>query len=206
MNRLIVLVVLAGSFLLSGCALNQRAQIDALSKFNYNVESVQNMRVAGRDINSYQLDGDNALSSLPGLAIALLTKNLPLSATVNLKIANPTSTLTKINEFKYIIELSGKPLFEGSVNENINLAQGQSMVVPLTFSANLFGVAKERGIEIVLSDIFTRQSNAFLALKIKPSVKIGGKNIFYPGYITVDKDFGKGLSKAVEKGVNSIKN
>lgn len=204
MNRIIVLVIIAGSFLLSGCAMNQKAQIDALGKFNYSVESVQNMRVAGRDINSYQMDGNNALSNLPGLAIALLTKDLPLSATVNLKIANPTSTLTKINEFKYIIEMSGKPLFEGSVNENINIGQGQSMVVPLTFSANLFGVAKEQGIEKVLSDIFTRESNAFLALKIKPSIKIGNKNFFYPGYITVDKNFGKSISKAVEKGVNRI--
>lgn len=206
MKRIIVLMTVVGSFLLSGCALNQKAQIDALSKFNYSVASVQNMRVAGRDINSYQMDGDNALSSLPGIAIALLTKDLPLSATVNLKIDNPTSTLTKINEFKYIIEMSGKPLFEGSVNENISLAQGQSMVVPLTFSANLFGVAKEQGIEKVLGDIFTRKSNAFLALKIKPSVKIGGKNYFYPGYITVDKDFGKGITKALEKGVDRIKN
>ncbi|MCA5004592.1 lipoprotein [Sphingobacterium bovistauri] len=206
MKRIGLLFVATTVFILSGCALNQRAQIEALGKFNYDVTSVQNMRVAGRDINSFETDGGGvSLNSLPGIAMALLTKDLPLEATVNLQLSNPTSTLTKINEFKYLIEMGGKPLFEGSVNENINLAQGQSMVVPLSFRANLFGVAKERGIENVLSDILTRKSDAFLALKIKPSIKIGGKNYFYPGYITVDKDFGKSISRSVTKGIDRIK-
>lgn len=206
MKRLILFGLAITIFVFSGCALNHKAQIEALTKFDYSVESVQNMKVAGRDVSSFQINDGNALSSLPGIALALLRQDLPLTATVNLKIANPTSTLTKINEFKYIIEMSGKPLFEGSVNENINLSQGQSMVVPLTFSANIFGVAKEQGFDKVLNDIFTRKSDALFALKIKPSVRIGNSNIFYPGYITVDKDFGKGVSKAVERGVEVLKN
>ncbi|MGN0003283.1 MAG: hypothetical protein ACI35V_07605 [Sphingobacterium composti] len=201
MKRIGLLIIVVSVMLFTGCALNQKAQIAALGKFNYDVTSVQNMRIAGRDINSYQTNGGVSLSNLPGIAMALLTKDLPLEATVNLQMTNPTSTVTKINEFKYLIEIGGKPLFEGSVNENINLAQGQSMVVPLSFRANLFNAAKEQGMDKLLSDIFTRKSDAFLALKIKPSVKIGGKNYFYPGYITVDKDFGKSVSKALNKVV-----
>lgn len=204
MKRLILSVAVLLVLMLSGCALNQRAQVEALSKFNYDVTSVQNMRIAGREISSFETDGGISLSSLPGLAVALLTKDLPLEATVNLQMTNPTTTTTKINEFKYLIEIGGKPLFEGAVNENINLAQGQSMIVPLTFRANLFGVAQEQGVEKLLSDLFTRKSNALLALKIKPSVRIGNKNFFYPGYITVDKDFGKSLSKSVSKGLEKL--
>ena len=205
MKKISLLFFIASIFLLNSCALNQKAQVEALGKFNYDVTSVQGLRIAGRELSSFESEGGVSLSSLPGIAMALLTKDLPLEATVNLQMMNPTSTVTKINEFKYLIEMGGKPLFEGSVNENINLAQGQSMVVPLSFRANLFGVAKDQGIDRVLSDIFTRKSDAFLALKIKPSIKIGGKNYFYPGYITVDKDLGKGISKAVGKGLDKIK-
>lgn len=197
-------LVLCCVLTLSGCAINQKAQVEALSKFGYQVESVDQIKLAGRDLNSYQTGGEVSLTSLPGIAFALLRQDLPLDARVNLKISNPTSTVTKINEFKYIIEMGGKPLFEGAVNENINLAKGQSMIVPLTFSANIFGVAKEQGFDKVLNDIFTRKSNGFFALKIKPSVKIGGKNFFYPGYITVDKDFGKSIGNAVEKGLDRL--
>ncbi len=198
-NKIITILTLVVILLFSGCAMNQKAQVQALSKFNYTVESVSGLTVAGRDVASLQSGNGASLSNLPGIALALLSKDLPLEATVNLRIANPTNTHTKINEFKYIIELAGKELFHGSVNENINLSNGQSMVVPLSFRANIFNVAKEKGLEKVLSDIFTRESSAFLALKIKPSIKIGNTNVFYPGYITVDKDLGKGLSKAIDK-------
>lgn len=200
------MLTMVAVLLFTGCAINQKAQVEALSKFNYSVESVNGMRVAGRDVASFQTGNGVSLSSLPGIALALLSQDLPLEATVNLKIANPTNTQTKINEFKYIIELAGKELFQGSVNENINLSNGESMVVPLSFRANIFGVAKEKGFEKVLSDIFTRESSSFLALKIKPSIKIGNTNVFYPGYITVDKDFGKGITKAIEKTIQKKSN
>lgn len=196
MKRIIIIIV--SIFLLTGCATNYKAQLSALGQFNYSVQSVDEVRIAGRSIESFNTANGVSLSSLPGIAFALLRQDLPLQGRVNLHISNPTKTLANINEFKYIIELSGKPLFEGSVDENIRLANGESMVLPLSFSANIFGIAKEQGFDKVLSDIFTRKSDAILALKIKPSIKIGNKNYFYPGYITVDKDFGKGLKKIVD--------
>lgn len=199
MRKLGMAIIAFGIVLLSSCATNYKAQLNALGQFNYNVQSVDQLRIAGRDISSFSTGDGVSLSSIPGIAIALLRQDLPLQGRVNLHISNPTKTLANINEFKYIIELSGKPLFEGSVDENIKLATGQSMVLPLSFSANIFGVAKEQGFDKVLSDIFTRKSEAFLSLKIKPSIKVGNKNIFYPGYITVDKDFGKGLKEIVDK-------
>src|SRR5690606_40804345 len=130
-----------------GCALNQRAQVEALSMFNYDVTSVRNMRIAGREISSFEADGGISLSSLPGLAVALLTKDLPLEATVNLQMTNPTTTTTKINEFKYLIEIGVKPLFEGSVNENIYLEQGQSMIVSINVTVTLYILAQDQVVQ-----------------------------------------------------------
>ena len=199
MNKFRLLILALAVLLSTGCATNYKAQLNALGNFNYNVQSVDQIFIAGRDISSFESNGAVNVSSLPGIAFALLRQDLPLQARVNLKISNPTSTIADINEFKYIIEFSGKPLFEGSVNENIRLKTGESMVVPLSFSSNIFGIAQEHGFDRVLSDILTRKSNALLALKIKPSIRVGNKNIFYPGYITVDKDFGKGLQKVIDK-------
>ena len=184
---------------LSGCAVNYKAQIETLGKCSYTIESLDQMKIAGRNVESLAGSDGVSLASLPAIALALLQQDLPLEANVNLKVSNPTAKQASINEFKYIIEIQGKPLFEGAVNENINLSTNESMVVPLSFRANIFGVAKEKGFDKLLNDILTRKSEAFLALKIKPSVKIGGKNYYYPGYITVDKDLGKGILKEVEK-------
>jgi len=201
MKKINLVILAIGLCLLSGCATNYKAQLNALSQFSYNVTSVDQVLIAGRDINSFDTKDGASLAALPGIAIALLRQDLPLQGRVNLQISNPTATVANINEFKYIIELAGKPLFEGAVDKNIYLKNGESMVVPLSFSANIFGIAKEQGFEKVLNDILTRKSTGFIALKIKPSIKIGGQNYFYPGYITVDKDLGKGLSKAIDKAI-----
>lgn len=186
--------VLMALWLFTGCA-SQKAQVEALAKCDYSVESLQDVRLAGRTLESFTgPDGVN-LSSLPGIALALLRQDLPLEAQVNMKISNPNTTKTAINSFKYLIEIQGKPLFEGTVDENIRLENGESTVVPLTFKANIFNTTQEKGLDHVLNEIFTRKGEGFLVLKIKPSIKIGSKNVYYPGYITVDKNLAKSIGK-----------
>ena len=74
-------------FVLSGCATNYKAQIETLGKCNYTIASVDQVRVAGRNIETLQ-SGDNvSLASLPAIAFALLQQDLPLEASVNLKIS-----------------------------------------------------------------------------------------------------------------------
>ncbi|QBQ41151.1 hypothetical protein [Sphingobacterium psychroaquaticum] len=194
--KLIVLSVTA--LIISSCSIN-KDQVANLAKCDYDVESVQNVRLAGKGMESFMNGGSVNLSSLPAVAMAMLTKDLPLEARVNMKVSNPNSAKTVINSFKYLIEIQGKPLFEGTVDENINLAQGQSTIVPLTFKANIFDTAKENGIDNVLNEIFTRKGEGFLVLKIKPSFKLAGKNIYYPGYITVDKNLAKSIGKLIAK-------
>lgn len=185
------------ALMLGSCATSKN-QIETLAKCDYSVESMSNVRFAGRSLESFTSGGRVNLSSLPGIAVAMLSKDLPLEAIVNMKISNPTTTRTAMNSFKYLIEVQGKPMFEGTVNENLNLNSGESAVVPLTFKANIFGAAKEHGVENMLNEIFTKEGEGFIVLKIKPSVKIGGSNIYYPGYITVDRNLAKSIRKLVK--------
>ncbi|WP_437918384.1 hypothetical protein [Sphingobacterium sp. LRF_L2] len=182
--------------LLAGCAVGKN-NIDALAKCDYRVESLQDVRLAGRAVESYSSGKNGNLSALPGIALALLKKDLPLEAKVNMKVTNPTTTKTVMNSFKYLIEIQGKPLFEGTVNENLQLETGQSAIVPLTFKTNIFGVAEEQGVDKLLNNLFTKEGEGFIVLKIKPSMRIGNNNIYYPGYITVDRNLAKSIGKLV---------
>lgn len=191
------LALIAMVFVMVGCgSMNPRQQVNALKSYNYDVESVSNVRVGGRLANELFSGNDNSLGSLPSLAFAILQKDLPLEALVNMKVSNPTSQASNINAFKFLVEIQGKPFFEGTVDQRVNLQNGESTIVPLTFKANLFGVTEQgNGIERVLSDVFTREGNGAVILKIKPSINIGGKSFFYPGYITVDNDLMKSVGK-----------
>lgn len=197
--KLQILVLSIATFFLSSCSIN-KDQVAALAKCDYEVESLQNVKLAGKKAESFLgSNGSVNLSAAPAIAMAMLTKDLPLEAQVNLKVSNPNAKKTAINSFKYLIEIQGKPLFEGTVNENINLTQGQSTVVPLTFKANIFNTAHENGVDNLMNEIFTKKGEGFLVLKIKPSFKIGNQNIYYPGYITVDKNLAKSIGKIIAK-------
>lgn len=196
--RVVALLVSSALFLTGCSALNPSKQAAMLKKYNYEVESVRDLKAGGMAITD---NLENAsLSSLTGVALGLLRKDLALEAVVNMKISNPTGESIPMGPFKYLLEIQGKPFFEGSVQESLSLSNGQSKMIPLAFKANLFGVTDEKkGVEKLLSDILTRKGNGLIVLKIKPSVRIAGKDVYYPGYITVDSDLLKGVSGLIKK-------
>ena len=200
MKKYIGMIAAVMLLLVSGCQINKKAQIKALADCDYDVESVEQVKFNGKNVAAYRgADGNFNISSLAGLAVALFSKELPLEGKVNLKITNPETKRAAFNSFKYMIEIQGSPLFEGTVDQNVNLGQGESITVPLTFKANIFNKAKENGFEQFFDELFNKKSEGFLALKIKPSIKIAGQNLYYPSYITVDKNFGKKLFDLFKK-------
>lgn len=196
--KLKLVVLSMAAFVLSSCSINKQ-QVANLANCQYDVESLQDVRLAGKAVESFSNGNGVNIGALPAVAMAMLSKDLPLEARVNMKVTNPSASKTAINSFKYLIEIQGKPLFEGTVNENIHLAQGQSTVVPLTFKANIFNTAKENGLDNLMNELFTKKGEGFLVLKIKPSFKIGNSNIYYPGYITVDKNLAQSIGKLISK-------
>lgn len=196
MKKLVGILGVMTLLFLSGCQVNKKAQLQALADCKYDVESVDQVKFNGKTLNSYKgADGNYSMSSIANIAVALFSKELPLEGKINLKITNPEAKKAAVNSFKYMIEIQGSPLFEGTVDQNVNLTQGESAIVPLTFKANIFNKAKENGFDKFFDEIFNKKSEGFLVLKIKPSFKVAGQNIYYPSYITVDKNFGQKIFK-----------
>lgn len=196
MKKIVGVFCLITVLFLSSCQVNKKAQMQALADCEYDVESVEQVKFNGKKLDAYKgADGNYNISSLAGIAVALFSKELPLEGKINLKITNPEAKRAAINSFKYMIEIQGSPLFEGTVDQNVDLSQGQSAIVPLTFKANIFNKAKENGFDRFFDELFNKKSEGFLVLKIKPSFKIAGQNIYYPSYITIDKNFASKLFK-----------
>jgi len=192
MKKIVGVLMLSLILMISGCQVNKKAQIKALAYCEYDVESVDQVLFNGKNLDSYKgSDGNYNMSSIADLAVALFSKELPLEGKVNLKITNPEAKKAAFNSFKYVIEIQNSPLFEGTVDQNVNLNQGESAIVPMTFKANIFNKAKENGFDKFFDELLNKKSEGFMVLKIKPSIRVAGQNIYYPSYITVDKNFGK---------------
>ncbi|TJZ53246.1 hypothetical protein FAZ15_17980 [Sphingobacterium olei] len=187
--------VIVLSLVIFGCVASKRAQVEALAKCTYDIQSINSMLVGGKSVESFDTGNGINLASIPSIALAILRKDLPLEANVNLKITNPSQKTAAINQFKYLIEIQGNPVFEGTVDENIRLTTNEFSIVPLSFKLNLFGAdKKDNYVEKIFDELFKREkSDNFMTLKIKPSFRIGGNNIYYPTYITVDTNLLKKL-------------
>ncbi|WP_113660582.1 hypothetical protein [Pedobacter nanyangensis] len=187
---------LAGLIILSmgSCGINKQAQqIKALEKCDYRITDATDITIAGTDIRKL-IDGKSVNTlSIPGIALGMLRKDIPLRAKLNLEISNPSNNLAAINDFDYIVLINRQEVFNGSVNQSVNIGAGQTTQVPVQVNANIYQFLTDNK---MLNDIGTfiggatngSEKKGLVTLKIRPSIKVAGGLVKYPGYITIDKE------------------
>ncbi|PWS31542.1 hypothetical protein [Pedobacter paludis] len=177
-----------------GCGINRQAQqIKALEDCTYKITSVQQVLIAGTDVKRLIDQQNFNIGSLPGVALGLLRKDIPLRANLNLEITNPSENLAAINQFEYKILVNNTDLAEGIINQNVSIAQGQTVTVPVQLNSNIYSLISSG---TVLNDIIKAAQKGsskdeklgLLTIKIKPTFMIGNTPFKYPGYITINKD------------------
>lgn len=178
-----------------GCGINKQAQqIKALENCTYKITGVQQVSIAGTDVKKLMDQQSFSLTSLPGVALGLLRKDIPLKANLNLEISNPTSSLAAINQFEYKILVNNTDLAEGLVNQSVSIGQGQTVTVPVQLVSNIYGLVSNGKVFNDIVKAAQKGSSAkdeklgLLTIKIKPTFMLGNTPFKYPGYITINKD------------------
>lgn len=179
--------------ILTSCGVSrQKAQIENLGKCKYDIQSVDSIRVAGTSIQKIVKSDGIDLSALPSVALGMLRKNIPLDAVVRLRIQNPTLKKAAINQFQYIILFEKKQLAEGIVNQVISIDPGQSTIASVRLNTNIYELINNGDLAGFIGSNSNTKKGLF-TIKIKPSINIAGKSIFYPGYITIDKEVSRNI-------------
>lgn len=193
MKKLLVLCLTA--IVISSCGINkQTRQIKALEKCTYRITSADQLTLGGADVKNMINKQDINLASLPALALGLLRKDVPLKARLNLEVKNPTGDDAAINEFEYKILINRQELATGFVNQAINIAAGQSSTVPVDMEVNVYPFISNSKVMGEINDFIKSGRNGgpekkgILTLKIRPSIRVGGALVKYPGFITIDKE------------------
>lgn len=178
---------------LSACSINKQAQqVKALEKCEYRFVDAKNVTLAGTPVDNL-LKGNIDLSAAPGLALGYLRKDIPLRATVNLEINNPSAVLAAINNFQYIIQINRQDVAQGTMNQPISIDAGQKTIVPLQINANIYQFVNNTKVRDEIMEFLAAGKNGnekkgLVTLKIKPSIMVGNSLVQYPGYISIDKE------------------
>lgn len=190
-NLLLACFIVLG---LGSCGINKQAQqIKALEKCDYRLTDATNITIAGADVKKIIQSGTTSSVNFPGVALGLLRKDIPLRAKLNLEISNPTNALAAINNFDYIVLINKQEIFNGSVDQSVSIGAGQIAQVPVQVNANIYQFLTDNK---MLDDITAfiggatngLEKKGLVTLKIRPSIKVGGQLVKYPGYITIDKE------------------
>jgi hypothetical protein len=190
MRNYILFSILA--IMASSCGISRK--IDVLEKCNYSIKTADSVYLAGKDVSKLFKNKKFDLNNVPGLALALFRKNIPLSANVKISITNPNQKTAVINKFDYIILIKGQELAAGSVDRKISIESGATGIVPVQINSNVYSFLSNRKTmdELIAflggTESGPGEKKSLVTLKIRPSFMVGKKSIKYPGYINIEKE------------------
>src|SRR5690606_14188035 len=97
-----------------------------------------------------------------------------------------------INKFDYQVFINRQELVEGTIDQQIEVAAGDSSLVPLSLSFNIYKFLANESIRKDIQSFIQASEkdehvNTLLTIKIKPSILIGDQLVKYPGFINIEK-------------------
>jgi LEA14-like dessication related protein len=173
----------------------QLQQLATLAKCDFKLKSVDNIQLAGVNIQQKQnLSQINAMDVVK-LTTAYMSKNLPLSFNLNVDSRNPNPTKAALTALDWILQIDDIDMTRGILNKRIEIApNGGVTTIPMNMNFDLFKVLSGKSKDAVLNFAFNltgagNNTPTRITLKAKPTVMIGSVPIQYPGYISIKNTF-----------------
>ncbi|GAB4126545.1 MAG: hypothetical protein OHK0045_01350 [Raineya sp.] len=166
-------------------------EVKNLAQCEFSTTTIENLRLANVNVQDASEISEISPLEIAGILRSVSQKTLPLSFVVNINISNPNEKLAALNYLEWIADIDKVEIARGVVNQRYEIAAGQSIVMPLQISSDLYKIfSQKEGRELVgkalgVKDEDNRPKN--LSLRVKPSISVGKGYIKYPGYITVSK-------------------
>ena len=189
--------------IVSSCGVNNQLDLaKAFEDCKYDIISADSVTVAGTDVSKLKNLKTSDLAKMPRLALAFINQNVPLRGVVNLRITNPTNKMAGINQFEYKVIIRGQELANGFVDRKVSVdPNGGTTTVPIKVNANIYSLLSNGNTLKAITE-FISSGNAAgsevketVTIKIKPTLDVAGKQVQYPGYISIDKEVSSKIFK-----------
>lgn len=185
-------LLLAVVLTVSGCDVaKQVSGAYTMTQCKYDYNSISGLTIAGIDLS-------RGIQPLQILQLTpLLTgqaSSIPLNFTLNLDVTNPNPSVALLNGLQYILSIDNVQFTTGSINQQLNIASGAKMTLPLTIGVDIASLLKgesKSAVENVVKNIAginDKQSN--VTLQIRPTFMVGNQAVLSPVYIPVSFSFG----------------
>jgi LEA14-like dessication related protein len=194
---LLQLPILVMACLIYLCSCSYLKELSALKDCEFRMGTLENPKLAGVDISKIVTVKDYSLEQTGKITKSILQGTLPLSFILNVEVKNPNHINASLNRLEYQAFIDNTQIATGSVDEHVVIpAEGGIATIPLNVETDILDLLNKEPINTLLNytlnlaDDGKRPVRA--SIKIKPWIAIGSRNVEYPGYLTITKDFSTG--------------
>lgn len=185
-------MVLCVALGLASCdVLNQVQQMTNFANCKFNFNSVNHIQMLGIDLSKGMTKESLNITQAISLAQALANRTLPVSFNLNLDVNNPNAFPASMAKMDYIVSLNGKEVINTTLNQSISVPANGNNTISIPISTDLFQLFSGESADAIVNLAFKMagaSSNPVnVGLKVKPYISIGGQQLAYPDYITLNK-------------------
>ena len=199
MKRLLPVHVL---LLVTGCLMclytcSYLKELSALKDCEFRMGTIENPLLAGVDISKIVTTKDYSLEQTGKITKSILQGTLPLTFILNVDVKNPNQKNASLNRLEYIAYIDETEVASGSMEEHVVIPAGGGIAtIPLKIETDILDLLKKEPINTLLNYTLNLADSGNrpvrISAKIKPWLQIGNKDVEYPGYLTITKDFSTG--------------
>jgi hypothetical protein len=181
--------------IINSCDISKQvSELKTFSKCDFRLYTVEDIHLAGINIEEYNDYTDLNLLDIAKISSALAKGELPIDFTLNVQVKNPNATTAALNKMDWILFIDNIEILNGTHEQRTEIpANGGVKKLPLKIKADLNEVLTGKSAEAISNFAFNiagegnKPTNVLL--KVKPTINAGGIPIVYPGYINVRNEF-----------------
>jgi hypothetical protein len=195
LNKKLGFTTLGLLMLMTSCdVLNQVNQMSNLAKCEFRLQSVQQLNLAGINVQNVKKLSDLNYMDAAKLAAAVATQQFPLDFTLNIEAKNPNTSAAGMTKIDWILLIDDIEMTQGILDKQVTIpANNGSAIIPMQIHVDLKKALSGKGADAIINFGMNlagagNQPTRF-TLKMKPTITVNGFPITYPGYLSVKTEF-----------------
>lgn len=195
-NSFLIFYFLSTSWLLmTACSVSHQVREAAtLAKCDFQISSVENINLAGINVQHIASVNDIDFLDLGKIMISLAGSVFPLTFQLNLLGRNPNDKPAGLNKLDWILFIDDIMMTSGSVEKAFIIPPDHGItLIPVEINVNLKQVLQGKSADALINFGLNLAGKGNtptrFKIKIRPSIMIGNNALAYPGYITVKTDY-----------------
>jgi hypothetical protein len=193
-KRVLVVSITLLMFLTSCDVLQQVNQVSNLAKCDFKLESVQNLNLAGINVQNIHSLSDLKMMDATRLATAMASQQFPLDFTLNIEAKNPNSAAAGMTKIDWILLIDDIEMTQGILDRQVTIPANNGVaIIPVQMHVDLKKALSGKSSDAIINFGLNLAGNGNkptrFTLKMKPTINVNGFPITYPGYLSVNTEY-----------------